>query len=92
MRWIFFKYILREWRKSYDYSAHLPIILPYKVLAKIAALEKYIYDRYESMNDLWYTNLLKHEHLNNNKAFQIYICHSPSSKKTKTERETKAKM
>lgn len=44
------------------------------------------------MKDLLNRNLLKHEHLNkNNKAFQIYICHSSSSKKKKTERETKVK-
>lgn len=88
---IFQIHINREWWKSHDYSKHLPIILPYKVLAKIAALEKYIHDRYKSMNHRWYTNLLKHEHLNNNEAFQIYIYHSPSSKKQKTERETKVK-
>lgn len=34
------------------------------------------------MKDLFYTNLLKHEHLNkNNKPCQTYICYSPSSKK-----------
>ena len=42
-----------------------------------------------SVKDLLYRNLLKHEHLNNNKAFQIYICHSPSSKKKKLKGKQK---
>lgn len=51
------------------------------VLAIIVVLEK-IYDTCMSMKDLFYTNLLKHEHLNkNNKPCQTYICYPPSSKK-----------